>query len=106
MFLPSKTLMHVTRYQAVQDTWVLVKLSDEQLQKMNKAICNTFAVNKVGEKQLLADEHYSNTDNFYQAKGSYSIFKTCNTWANSIFKQSNLQSSVWTAFDFGLMHFH
>ncbi len=106
MFLPSKTLMHVTRYQEVQDTWVVVKLSEEQLQKMNMAINNTFAINKAGHKLLLADKHYKNTDNFYRANGSYSIFKTCNTWANSIFKQSNLQSSVWTPFDFGLMHFY
>jgi len=73
---------------------------------MNMAINNTFAINKVGHKLLLAGKNYTNNDNFYRAKESYSIFKTCNTWANSVLKQSHLQSCIWTAFDFGLMHFY
>ncbi|MBL4888255.1 MAG: DUF2459 domain-containing protein, partial [Flavobacteriaceae bacterium] len=43
-------------------------------------------------------------DDFYKANGSFSCLKTCNSWANSAFKESGLKSCFWTPFDFGLIN--
>ncbi|REG87882.1 uncharacterized protein DUF2459 [Winogradskyella sediminis] len=55
-------------------------------------------------KIILENQGYSSIDDFYKAKGSYSCFKTCNSWVNSAFKESGLKSCLWTPFDFGLMN--
>lgn len=103
VFLKSSTLMHVTRYQRRQTDWVEIKVNSSELKKLNAFILNSFTI-KDGIKILLENKGYTATDDFYKAKGSYSAFNTCNTWANSAFKQSGLISCLWTPFDFGLLH--
>ena len=39
---------------------------------------------------------------FYEAKGSYSLFTTCNTWANSALKSCGQKACIWTPFDTGI----
>jgi hypothetical protein len=39
---------------------------------------------------------------FYNAKGRYSLFYTCNTWANQALKSANQKAALWTIFDFGI----
>jgi uncharacterized protein (TIGR02117 family) len=45
---------------------------------------------------------YGNSDAFYEAKGRYTPFFTCNTWANSALKNSGLRSCLWTPFQSGI----
>jgi len=47
---------------------------------------------------------YKNNEDFYEAKGSYSPIKTCNTWVNNGLKQSGIKASYWTLLDYGLLH--
>ncbi|MEL6942879.1 MAG: TIGR02117 family protein [Bacteroidota bacterium] len=103
MFLKSSTLMHVTRYRSRHSDWIEVKISESELNNLNYYLQNTFATDENGAKILLKNQGYSSIDDFYDAKGSYSCFKTCNSWVNSGFKQSGLKSCLWTPFDFGLM---
>lgn len=104
VFLKSSTLMHVTQFKQRQTDWVEIKVTTDELKKVNKYILNSFALNKSGIKVMLEDKGYTSTDNFYKAKGSYSALNTCNTWANTAFKQSGLKASLWTPFDFGLIN--
>lgn len=73
---------------------------------MNAYLINTFYINAERSKILLEGKGYSAVDNFYKSKGSYSCFKTCNTWINTGFKESGLKSCLWTPFDFGLINKH
>ena len=41
-------------------------------------------------------------DAFYDAKGKYSLFYTCNTWANCALKAANQKASLWTVYDKGI----
>lgn len=102
-FLKSTTLMHVSRYNFKRTDWVEVKLSKSQLKILNTQILNSFKV-KENSKIILEGSGYTINDNFYKAKGSYSLFKTCNTWVNSILKESNIKASLWTPFDFLLLN--
>jgi uncharacterized protein (TIGR02117 family) len=106
MFLPSNTLMHVTRYTYKQTDWEAVDLTQKQLDKLNIIIDKSFSKDSSGAKRMIFNAAYGLNDNFYQAEGSYSIIKTCNTWVNSTFKSTGLKSSIWTPFDFGLMHYY
>jgi hypothetical protein len=41
-------------------------------------------------------------DSFYEAKGAYTLFYTCNTWANNGLKAINQKAALWTATDRGI----
>ncbi|RYD50871.1 MAG: TIGR02117 family protein [Sphingobacteriales bacterium] len=45
---------------------------------------------------IQTDANYGADDAFYEAKGSYSAFRTCNTWTNKGLKQAGLPACVWT----------
>lgn len=104
VFLQSSTLVHVTRYGEIDPNWVEVKVSHTELGKLNAYLENTFITNENGKKIRLEGKGYTSTDDFYKAKGSYSCFKTCNSWVNTGFKESGLKACLWTPFDFGLMN--
>jgi uncharacterized protein (TIGR02117 family) len=103
MFLKSSTLMHVTRHKNKSNNWIEIKISEAELEKLNSYLQNSFELNENGIKMILENQGYSSIDDFYKAKGNYSIFKTCNSWANTGFKNSGLESCLWTPFDFGLL---
>ena len=103
LFLKSTSLMHVTRYQNKQKDWVEVKVSEAEFEKLNRYILNTFKTDQTGQKIWLKHQGYTPKDDFYKANGSYSVFKTCNSWVNTGFKASGLKSCLWTPFDFGLL---
>lgn len=104
MFLNSSTLMHVTRYNTKRSNWIEVKVSKAELKKLNTYLQDSFQVSENGIKVLLQNQGYSPMDDFYKAKGSYSCFKTCNSWVNSAFKESGLKACLWTPFDFSLIN--
>lgn len=104
LFLNSEALIHLTRYPNVNHKWTVIKLNESQLKKINTYILSAFEFDEHGNKMILEDKGYSANDDFYIAKGSYSCFKTCNTWINSALKTSGLKSCYWTPFDFGVIN--
>ncbi|WP_299530185.1 DUF2459 domain-containing protein [Ulvibacterium sp.] len=104
MFLKSPTLMHVTHYKSKHQDWIEIKISEDELDKLNLFIQSTFKTDAYGMKVILENKGYTSTDYFYRAQGNYSCFKTCNSWVNTGFKKSGLKSCLWTPFDFGLMN--
>ena len=103
VFLQGPSLIHITRYKNVQAHWLKIKVSRSELDTINELLVKSFLPDEHGHKIHLKEAGYSFNDDFYKARGSYSCFKTCNTWVNTIFKQSGLQSCLWTPFDFGLL---
>ena len=101
MFLKSSTLVHLTKYSEKRSSWVAVNLTSNELEQLKQYLVSSFNF-KNGKIQEI-EQGYSSSDSFYKATGNYSIFKTCNTWANKGFNQSGLKSCVWTPFDFGLL---
>lgn len=104
IFLRSTTLMHVTRYKHKRSNWIEIKVNNSELEKLNSYLFDTFELNQAGLKIILKNKGYTSTDDFYRSKGSYSCFKTCNSWVNTGFKESGLKSCLWTPFDFGLLN--
>ncbi len=106
LFLDSPTLMHVTRYERKKASWVEVEVSEEQLLLLIKYIGNGFRYDENNRKIRRKDAGYSHRDDFYEAVGNYTMFTTCNTWANSGLRKSGIKASLWTPFDFGLLELH
>ncbi|MFI1772091.1 TIGR02117 family protein [Thalassobellus citreus] len=104
MFLKSNTLIHLTRFNTKSDNWVEVKLSENQLKKLNQYISKSFVLNEGDSKIMLKGKGYTSSDDFYKANGNYSCLFTCNTWVNSAFKNSGLKSCFWTPLEFGLIN--
>lgn len=104
LFLKSSSLMHVTRYKAEQTDWVKVYLTRQQLNLVNTYLSETFKKNDNQKVIKLNGITFTANDDFYKAYGSYTLFYTCNTWVNEIFKKSELKSCYWTPFDFPLLN--
>ena len=96
LFTKPNSLMHVTTFNNVEDDWIIVNVNNEQLDKMKELISNSFKTIK--SEKVFKSNGYTSNDIFYEANGSYSIFKTCNTWSNSILKNSGVKSLLWTPF--------
>ena len=54
------------------------------------------------QPEWIEGHSYGQKDAFYEAKGSYSLFYTCNTWANNALKAANQKASLWTVYDKGI----
>ncbi|EDP97694.1 DUF2459 domain-containing protein [Kordia algicida OT-1] len=106
MFLKSNTLMHVTTHEVRRNSWVVIQVSEEQLTRLNLFISETFQQDKKRNSVKLLEKSYGNFDSFYKANGSYSCFKTCNTWVNQALKESKIKACLWTLFDDGLLNKH
>jgi len=104
LFLKTSTLIHLTRYKQISKSWTKVILSEYEMKKLNQFISASFKKDANGKKIIIAHSGYSINDDFYKAIGSYSCFKTSNSWANKAFKESGLKSCLWTPFDFGLIN--
>ena len=104
LFLKSSTLIHVTRYKQKHPAWIKIEISENELQKLNAYLLKEFKTDENGMKIILEDFSYTLMDDFYKSRGSFSCFKTCNTWVNSGFKESGLKSCLWTPFAFGIIN--
>lgn len=106
LFLESSSLMHVTTKEKISTKWTKITIDKSNISLLNAYINNSFTKNKDGNIILLKNNGYTSKDNFYKGNGSYSCFKTCNSWANTAFKTSGLKACYWTPFDFGLLAKH
>lgn len=101
----STTAIHATYYQTMKlgNDCKSMLISKEQYSRLITYINNSFQKDASGNCiPIKTNANYGKTDAFYEATGSYSIFKTCNTWANSALKACGQKCSFWTATDSGI----
>lgn len=99
------TAVHATFYEKLQEDARCKKImiSAGQYQRLTDFIKNSMQLDADGHAiQIITNANYSNADAFYEAKGSYSLFHTCNTWANNALKACGQKACLWTAFDTGI----
>jgi uncharacterized protein (TIGR02117 family) len=103
MFLGGATAMHVgyeTQTPVLNQYTRSVKVSPEQYAKLVNYIESSFQTDEYGNYRVIKGYHYSRVnDNFYDAKGSYYFFRTCNTWTNSALKETGVKTALWAPFD-------
>ncbi|MDA6069393.1 TIGR02117 family protein [Flavobacterium sp. AC] len=101
----SNTAIHATYYKKLKeaDDCKRMMISKEQYDRLIKYISDSFQKDASGNfLNIKTNAIYGKTDAFYEANGSYSLFHTCNTWANSGLKASGQKCCYWTALDSGI----
>lgn len=102
----STSAMHATYYQHILEdkNCRKIMISHLQYQKLIQYVTNSFQTDSTGGFiQVNTGIRYDIGDAFYEAKGSYSLFKTCNTWTNNALKACGQRSCLWTIFDTGIL---
>lgn len=100
----STTAMHTTFYKTLKEdeSCKKVKISKENYIKLVDYISNSFQKDSNLKTINIPNNFYGKNDTFYEAIGSYSLIKTCNTWANGALKSSNQKAAFWTPIDSGI----
>ena len=99
------TAIHATFYHRLieNETCKKIMISKEHYLKLIDYIENSFKKDENNHYiHIKTDANYGKSDAFYEAHGSYSLFHTCNTWANNSLKHSEQRCCLWTPFDTGI----
>lgn len=104
VFLPSSTAMHVAYSEKPKEseTCIPVRISKKKYLKMIQFIQSSFE-QKRSRINLIKDKGYSIHDNFYEANGSYHLFRTCNSWTNEVLRKGEVYTSFYAFFPDGIM---
>lgn len=106
LFIPSNTALHVSYVEEtpqLSETTKSFKVTKQQLAIMKQYITSYIKLES-GKPVLIDCCRYPNVhDNFYDSKGSYHLFRTCNVWTNEVIQEAGVKTSVWTPFDTGIL---
>jgi uncharacterized protein (TIGR02117 family) len=103
----SSAVVHTTYYHHLQEDNDCVKMMIDSAQYAHLVtfIEASFKTDNNGLPIYIhTNANYDNNDAFYEAKGSYSLFHTCNTWANNGLKAGGQKACWWTPFDKGIFY--
>lgn len=101
----STSAMHTTFTKEVHEysSCKRIMLSNQQYTRLVTYIDNSFKRTPNGDViNIITDAHYDQYDSFYEANYTYSMFYTCNTWANDALKACGQKACLWTPFDVGI----
>ena len=105
-FLPSSTAMHVTyllRKPTESKSIKRCKITKEKYTELIEFIKQSFVIYPDMTPQLIPNVGYNSKDNFYEAKGSYYLFRTCNTWTNDALTIAGVRTSALALFENGIL---
>lgn len=101
-FLPTPTAIHVSALSTTPTLGERIKkvtIDRDQLRAIERYIRDSFQL-KSGKAQLIDCCRYEGyDDNFYEAKGAYHMWRTCNSWANQTLKAGGVKTATWAPFD-------
>ncbi|MCX6294947.1 MAG: TIGR02117 family protein [Bacteroidetes bacterium] len=100
-----KTAMHVTyKYKKpiINERCKKIVISKENYKLMIDYIISSFRLEK-NKIILIAHAGYTQQDRFYEGKGTYNIFKTCNVWTGKGLKTAGVKIGIWTPFQSGII---
>ena len=100
IFFPSPCAMHV-QYKSIKpqenERVAKEKISVENYQALISYIQSSFVL-KDQKPIFIVGTSYWGTDHFYEAKGNYHMFNTCNSWTNEALKSAGLKTAAFVAF--------
>lgn len=104
-FALSTSAIHATFYKSLQENadCKRILISNKQYTRLIKYVQSSFKLDSTNNViHIKTTANYNNYDAFYEAKGKYNIFCTCNTWANNALKACGQKACLWTPFDTGI----
>jgi uncharacterized protein (TIGR02117 family) len=93
VFLPSPTCMHVALWprEAIPRSARRVKISPAQYERLVEHVLSGFRRDERGRIQRIVGAHYGQDDAFYEGRGYYHAFNTCNAWAGRGIKAAGVR---------------
>lgn len=107
LFLPDSAVMHVEMLptEPVPSHYVRrVRISYATYRKIVDEI-KTWFILRNGKPVLIPGKGYADYDQFFEARGSYSLLKTCNAWTADIFASAGLRHPLWSPTKYGMEFF-
>ena len=93
LLLPSESCVHVSfTTPDVYEDPVSVTISAEQYARLVKFIDSTFELDVEGNFIQISGEAYPTNDAFFEAKGRYHFFNTCNSWVGRCLKTAGIKT--------------
>ena len=92
---------HLTYPQAYPQYRHAFRVSEEQYRRITAYLREQFATDAEGHS--MASYGYDREDSFYQSRGTYSAFNSCNTWIADLLARGGVQAPLWTPFEGGVM---
>lgn len=84
-----------------------LKIDTGQYRRLVAFVENSLQTDSPGRPIVIpTNMRYDNDDAFYEAKGRYSLFHTCNTWTNNALKACGQKACWWTPFERGIFYVH
>lgn len=104
---PTRSAMRATAYSGppiAGEHVHRISLGPEPYQDLVEFVELGFERDGSGGPILLAAPGYGTSDRFFEGRGSYHLFRTCNTWANGAVKAMGQRAALWTPFERGARH--
>lgn len=103
-FYLGTSAMHATFYKQIKENenCIKINISKEEYEKLIAYIEDSFQVDADGNPILINATTYGQNDSFYEANRRYSLFYTCNTWANNALKSADQKAALWSPTDKGI----
>lgn len=100
-----QSAIHVTYYNSIRENELCFgyKINEEQYRALVKYIYDSLDLHEGKPILVETDAQYDDSDAFYEAKGAYSMFYSCNTWTNNALKKANMPAGVWATLDKGIL---
>jgi len=101
-----ETALHITYYKNMveDDLCYKIQIDTNQYNAIKDYVLEALDKDENGKPILIkTNAQYGDDDAFYEAKGAYNLFYSCNTWSNVALKKANMPSAVWTVFDTGIL---
>ena len=100
-----RSAIHTTYFRYMDDDkdCIRIGLSRKQYKNLTEYIDRSFIKDSAGNYlHIQTSANYGSTDAFYDAKGRYNLFYTCNTWTNNGLKACGQKACLWTPFQRGI----
>lgn len=104
LFLPTDRTLHVEPAYSVYEHWIPLELCPEQFNALENYIRDGFSRDGQGRVREMVGLTYSGYDRFYEAEGTYTMFNSCNNWANGGLKAAGLRAPIWSPFAQGVIY--
>ncbi|MFT5912197.1 MAG: hypothetical protein ACI9XO_003730 [Paraglaciecola sp.] len=104
-FSLSTSAIHATYYKKMteDEDYVKMFLTEDQYARLIAYVQASLITDENGDYIFIdTDQMYGKTDAFYDAKGSFNMSYTCNTWTNDALKACGQKAAFWTPFDSGI----
>lgn len=103
-FYLGTSAMHATFYKQIKENenCIKINISKEEYANLIKYIEDSFQLDANANPILINATTYGQNDSFYEANRKYSLFYTCNTWANNALKSADQKAAVWSPTDTGI----